>query len=241
MLLVDVGNSTLDCAAVLNNKIVSFFSASPKTNFLSLSEQFERITGEKPLSVVLASVNPPVSERLESQARKAVPVMMAKRDFPVPIECGLRDREEVGADRLLVSLAAHRRFGPSLVVDCGTAITFDLVSPNGVYLGGAISPGVGISAEALSQKCALLPKPNLPHKKPPLIGKSTQEALASGLLYGFASMIDRMVERFEEESGFSFCAIMTGGWARRLFPLCHRIADYIPHLVLEGLFIAVSE
>ena len=239
-LLVDVGNSGLDCAVVVGSKIEAFFQAPLSATFEQLCSRFKEKSGLQPQTLVLASVNPPVSSRLEEEAsRLETEVLVAERDFRIPIECDLKDRKEVGADRLLVALAAHRRFGASLVVDCGTAITFDLVSPEGLYLGGAIAPGIRISTEALHEKCALLPAAKLA-RKPALVGKSTQEALSSGLLHGFAAMVDGMVERFEREVGFRFCPVMTGGSAALLFPLCRKIADHIPYLVLEGLLIALK-
>ena len=239
-LLVDVGNSGLDCAVVIEGKIKAFFQAPLSATFEQLSARFKEKSGLQPETLVLASVNPPVSSRLEEEAnRLGTEALVAERDFRIPIECDLKNRKEVGADRLLVALASHRRFGASLVVDCGTAITFDLVSPEGLYLGGAIAPGIRISTEALHEKCALLPAAKLT-RKPPLVGKSTQEALSSGLLHGFAAMVDGMVERFEREVEFRFCSVMTGGSAALLFPLCRKIADHIPYLVLEGLLIALK-
>ena len=235
LLLADIGNSGIDCAVVVNDKITAFFSASLNTRFAELVEK----AGEAPEKFVLASVNPPVSERLlRDAAGSGIEVMVAGKDFAIPIKCGLKRLDEVGADRLLVALAAHRRFGASLVVDCGTATTFDLVSAEGVYLGGAITVGLGIAAEALAKRCALLPSSISPKPSPPLIGKTTEEALSAGLLQGFAAMIDGMVERYRQTVDFDFCPVMTGGSSALLFPLCKNIADFIPHLVLEGLFFA---
>jgi len=235
LLLADIGNSGIDCAVVVNDKITAFFKASLKVGFAELVEK----AGGAPEKIVLASVNPPVSERLvRDAAGSGVEALVAGKDFAIPIRCGLKRPEEVGADRLLVVLAAHRRFGASLVVDCGTATTFDLVSAEGVYLGGAITVGLGIAAEALAERCALLPSSISPKPNPPLIGRTTEEALSSGLLQGFAAMIDCMVQRFEQTVDFEFCPVMTGGWSALLFPLCKNIADFIPYLVLEGLFFA---
>jgi len=235
LLLADIGNSGIDCAVVVNEKITTFFNASLNVRFAELVEK----AGETPEKLVLASVNPPVSERLLRDAAKSgIEVMVAGKDFAIPIKCGLNRPNEVGADRLLVALAAHRRFGASLVVDCGTATTFDLVSAEGVYLGGAITVGLGIAADALAKRCALLPPSISPKPNPPLIGKTTEEALSSGLLQGFAAMIDGMVQRFRQTVDFEFCPVMTGGSSALLFPLCKNIADFIPHLVLEGLFFA---
>lgn len=235
LLLADIGNSGIDCAVVLNDKIIAFFKASLKAGFAELVEK----AGGMPQKLVISSVNPPVSERLvQDAAESRIEALIAGKDFAIPIRCGLKRRKEVGTDRLLVALAAHRRFGASLVVDCGTAITFDLVSADGVYLGGAITVGLGIAADALAQRCALLPASISPRPNPPLIGKTTEEALSSGLLHGFAAMIDCMVERFRQKVEFDFCAVMTGGSSALLFPLCRNIADFIPYLVLEGLFFA---
>jgi type III pantothenate kinase len=142
---------------------------------------------------------------------------------------------EVGADRLVNAVAAYERFGgPCVIVDFGTAITYDIVGAAGEYVGGIIAPGVEISMEALTSRAAAIPKIDL---TPPraLIGKSTVEAIRSGVIYGFAAQVDGMVGRLREELGDGTAAIATGGLAGAIVPFCDLIDDVDPLLTLTGL------
>lgn len=142
---------------------------------------------------------------------------------------------EIGADRLVNAVAAFERTrGSCIVVDFGTAITYDPVSAEGEYLGGIISPGVEISVEALASRAAKLPKVDL---EPPraLIGKSTIEAIRSGVIYGFAAMVDGIVARLLEEMGEETATIATGGLAHHIVPFTERIDEIDDLLTLEGL------
>lgn len=142
---------------------------------------------------------------------------------------------EIGADRLVNAVAAYERIqGACIVIDFGTAITYDPVSAEGEYLGGIISPGVEISVEALASRAAKLPKVDL---EPPraLIGKSTIEAIRSGVIYGFAAMVDGIVARLLEEMGEETATIATGGLAHHIVPFTERIDEIDDLLTLEGL------
>ncbi len=142
---------------------------------------------------------------------------------------------ELGADRLVNAVAAYEKVGgPVVVVDLGTALTFDVVSEDGAYLGGLIAPGVEISMEALTQRAAALPKIDL---TPPraLIGKSTVEAIRSGVIYGFAAQVDGMLARLRAELGQDTAAIATGGLADAIVPFCELIDEIDPMLTLTGL------
>jgi type III pantothenate kinase len=142
---------------------------------------------------------------------------------------------EVGADRLVNAVAAYERVaGPCVVVDFGTAITYDVVGAAGEYVGGIIAPGVEISMEALTSRAAAIPKIDL---TPPraLIGKSTVEAIRSGVIYGFASQVDGMLGRLREELGDETAAIATGGLADAIVPFCELIDEVDPMLTLTGL------
>ncbi|MCX7703087.1 MAG: type III pantothenate kinase [Planctomycetota bacterium] len=191
--------------------------------------------------IVLASVNPKVSTRIETEFKgENVSVFVFRRDFKVEMPVLLDKPEEVGADRLLNALAAYRRFGASVVVDCGTANTFDVVSPKGEYLGGAITPGIRISFKALATWTALLPDTK-PISAPPLVGKNTRQAMSSGVVYGTAAMIDGMLMRYKKELPFRFTAVATGGASALVIPYCLTKLLHIPTLSLEGLYIAYKE
>ena len=143
---------------------------------------------------------------------------------------------EVGADRLVNAVAAYDRLGgPCIVVDFGTAITYDAVSEAGEYLGGIISPGAEISIEALSERAAKLPKVELAAPRS-LIGKSTVDAIRSGIVYGFAGQVEGIVRRLREELGPDTPVIATGGLARAVVPFIHETIDEVDDLLtLTGL------
>ena len=142
---------------------------------------------------------------------------------------------EVGADRLVNAVAAYARVKSAcIVVDFGTAITYDAVSAEGELLGAIISPGVEISMEALSERAAKLPKVEL-EKPKELIGRSTQASIQSGVIYGFAGQVDGIVHRVREELGVEAHTIATGGLAMAIAPHCEEIDEVDDLLTLTGL------
>jgi type III pantothenate kinase len=142
---------------------------------------------------------------------------------------------EIGADRLVNAVAAYDKVrGPVVVVDFGTAITYDPVSADGEYLGGIITPGVEISMEALTSRAAALPRIDI---APPraLIGKSTVDAIRSGIVYGFAGQVDAIVRRLRGEMGEETETIATGGLASHIVPFTESIDEVDDLLTLTGL------
>src|SRR6202140_1109660 len=166
--------------------------------------------------VIISSVVPPLNSTLAG---------MAERYFHTQalfVEPGVRtgmpvhydNPQEVGADRIVNSIAAYAKYGgPCIIVDFGTAINFDVVSERGEYLGGALAPGIGISAEALFSRAARLFRVEI--KDPgKIIGTNTMQSLQSGLYYGYADMVDGIVERIKRVVGEKARVIATGGQAR---------------------------
>jgi type III pantothenate kinase len=142
---------------------------------------------------------------------------------------------EVGADRLVNAVAAHARVrGPCIVVDFGTAITYDAISADGEYLGGIISPGIEISLEALTERAAKLPRVELIAPRS-LIGKSTVDAIRAGVVYGFAAQVDGIVGRLRGELGAATRTLATGGLAHVIVPFCESIDEVDDLLTLTGL------
>lgn len=142
---------------------------------------------------------------------------------------------EVGPDRVVNTLAAHTLYGgPAIVVDFGTSTNFDVVSEKGEFLGGALAPGLEISVDALAARAARLFKVELVEPRS-VIGKTTVEALQSGLVYGFASQVDGMVERISRELDADPIVIATGGLSHLMTGLCESIDHHEPDLTLIGL------
>ena len=147
--------------------------------------------------------------------------------------------KEVGPDRVVNTLAAHTLYGgPAIVVDFGTSTNFDVVSARGEFMGGALAPGIEISVDALAARAARLFKVELVEPRS-VIGKTTVEALQSGLVYGFAAQVDGMVDRISRELSIGGDAapvvIATGGLSTLMMGLCERIDEHEPDLTLIGL------
>ena len=141
---------------------------------------------------------------------------------------------EIGPDRLVNAVAGYEKVGGAcVIVDFGTAVTHDVVSADAEYLGGVIFPGLEISLEALTERAAALPTIDLTEPRA-VLGKSTVEAIRSGVLYGYAGMVDGILERLEGELGVSY-AIATGGHAAHVAPYSSRIREVDDLLTLTGL------
>ncbi|MDR0843345.1 MAG: type III pantothenate kinase [Acidobacteriota bacterium] len=145
------------------------------------------------------------------------------------------DPQQLGADRIVDAAAAYKLYGgPVCVIDFGTATTFDAVSADGDFLGGAIAPGIGIAAEALYRRAAKLPKVDL-EPPPAAIGGNTRNSLQSGILYGYAGLVDGMVARFRAELGADMKVVATGGLAEIVAAEAGSIGILAPWLMLDGL------
>ncbi len=189
--------------------------------------------------VCMASVVPPLTERVATACRRYL------GQEPLVVEAGVRtgvriryeDPRAVGADRIVDAAAVRTLYGgPACVVDFGTATTFDAISKEGDYLGGAIAPGIGIAAEALFMRAAKLPRVEL--KRPPAaIGRNTVHAMQSGLLFGYVGLVEGLVARFRRELGAEMKVIATGGLAEVIAQETDVIDIINPWLTLDGLAI----
>ena len=185
----------------------------------------------------MASVVPPLTGTFIEACRRYLSLEPLVVDAGV--KTGVRIRYEnpraVGTDRIVDAAAVKELYGvPACVVDFGTATTFDAISSNGDYLGGAIAPGVNIAAEALFQRTAKLPRVDL--KRPPTaIGRNTEHAMQSGLLFGYVGLVEGMVNRFRSELGSNMQVIATGGLAQIVANETEKIQIVAPWLTLDGL------
>ena len=161
--------------------------------------------------------------------------LVARSNLDWGFEIRMDNPEEVGADRLLNALAAHRRYqGPLVVIDFGTATTFDVVDADGAYIGGVISPGINLSIEALHRAAARLPRIGIgrPHS---VIGRSTVPAMQSGIYWGYVGMIEGLVARIQAEFGGPLKVIATGGLAPLLAEGTAVIERIDADITLDGL------
>lgn len=187
--------------------------------------------------VVLASVVPPLTGRLVQACREYL--FQEPLVVDAGVKTGLRirydDPRQVGADRVADAVAVlHLYGGPACVVDFGTATTFNAVTKEGEYLGGAITAGINLAAEALFTHAAKLPRIDL-QRPPSVIGRNTVHAMQAGLLFGYVSMVEGMVARFRAELGPEMKVVATGGLAGLVAEETHVIDVIAPWLTLEGL------
>ena len=187
--------------------------------------------------VILSSVVPPLTPALEGMAEKYLGLR------PLTVGPGIKtgmnilyeDPKEVGADRIVNSVAGYAKYGgPLIVVDFGTATTFDAISADGAYLGGAIAPGLGISTEALFEHAAKLSRIDLVRPKS-VIGRTTVSSMQSGIIFGFAGQVDELVRRMKAELGGRAKVVATGGFAPLIAKETSTIDVVDEFLTLEGL------
>jgi len=206
---------------------------------LTLSALFshaQRATGEV-TDLIISSVVPPLLPIWERVASKLFdrPALIVGPGIRTGMPVRYENPREVGADRIVNAVAAFEMFGgPVIAVDFGTATTFDCVSREGEYLGGAIFPGIHISMEALFERASMLHRVELARPKS-AIGRTTTTALQSGLLFGYAGVVDALVERIRAELGQDAHVVATGGLAHRVADETRSIERVEPFLTLEGL------
>jgi type III pantothenate kinase len=187
--------------------------------------------------VVICSVVPALTSAVVSMTERSMEIapVVVGPDLDLGIVIDYFDPGEVGPDRLTNAVAVHDTVkGPALVVDFGTATTFDAVTAGGHYLGGVIAPGVMTSAENLFRRGALLPRVAV-DPPPHVMGRSTEEAMRSGIVYGAAGQVDEIVRRMIEEWGETPCVIATGGLAEMIARYSKTIESVEPDLTLVGL------
>ncbi len=246
LLAVDVGNTEIGLGVFRDSDLLHTWRLSTMAErtsdelallFAGLLAQHGMSFDSQITGAVIASVVPAVTSSLREMAERYFPVPPVivgpgtKTGVPVLTD----NPREVGADRVVNTLAAFARFGgPAIVVDFGTSTNFDVISDKGEFLGGVIAPGIQISAASLFSRTARLTRVELAAPRSP-IGKSTVEAIQSGLIFGTAGEVDGIVRRVKEELGATATVIATGGLAPVVLPHCLTIDHHEPWLTLEGL------
>ena len=187
-------------------------------------------------AIAVSSVVPPARTALEEVALRYFGVQAlfieATMDLGMPVL--YNPPGDVGADRIVNAIAAYEEYGgPAIVVDFGTATTFDAISLEGEYLGGVIAPGIGISSEALFLRAARLPRIEI-RQPSKVIGSSTVASMQSGLYWGYAGLVDGVLRRMKEELENPH-VVATGGLAELIFPACEEIDSVEKNLTLEGM------
>lgn len=244
-LALDLGNTNLT---------VGLYAGEQLTNHWRLQTVAERTADEYGLALIallqraacppealegvcLASVVPPLTDRLS----RACETYLGRRPLVVDanlktgVRLGYEDPRQIGADRLADAVAAYHLYGgPACIVDFGTATTFNALTAEGEYLGGAITIGAALAAETLFTRTARLPRVALA-RPPSVIGRNTVHAMQAGLFFGYISLIEGMTARFRQELGPGMKVIATGGLAEQIAPETAVIDILAPHLTLDGL------
>lgn len=245
LLAVDAGNTNIVLGLFEDARLVADWRISTRTSATSdeLGVLFRALFVEAkqdPASVsgmIVASVVPDINEALARMGE------VYFRTRPLFVEPGVRtglpilyeNPHEVGADRIVNAVAAVARHGaPVIVLDFGTATTFDVVGPKGEYLGGVIAPGPAISAEALFRRAARLSRVDV-RKPPQVIGRNTKDSVQSGLFHGYVALIEGLVARVRAELGVPAPVVATGGLAAIFGAELPFVAEVDPRLTLEGL------
>ena len=242
LLAVDVGNTNTVLGLFTGDELVRSWRITTHARatgdemaltFRGLLDEQPEITG-----LALCSTVPSVLHELRpmlSSFFHEIPVVIVEPGTKTGVPILTDNPKEVGADRIVNTLAAHQHFGgPCIVVDFGTSTNLDVVSAQGEFLGGALAPGIDISLEALSTKAAQLRKVEVARPRSP-IGKNTVEALQSGAVFGFAGQVDGLVDRIIEEIGAVTAVVATGGLASVVIGESETITHHDPHLTLTGL------
>ena len=245
LLALDVGNTNIVVGVFEGQKMVEHWrvrtdrerTADEHGLLVTHLLQYACLPPQGVRGIIISNVVPPMTDALLGMARRffhVEPIFVSHElDLGVPIR--YHNPSEVGADRLVNAVAAIHKYGaPAIVVDFGTATTLDVISPQGEYLGGCIMPGVGISAEALFRTAARLPRIELVAPEH-VVGRTTVEAMQSGILLGYAGAIDALVERICKELGCAATVVATGGLSERIAAETRTIQHVDPWLTLEGL------
>lgn len=240
ILTVDIGNTNISVAGFCDEKEPSFIKTYPDNRFHSSDELYNALKRDIRGTfdgAVLCSVVPPLTVMVKSALEKFISgdVTVIDSSFNDGLAISGYDRNKLGNDRIADMTAAKGLYGtPAVVFDMGTATTVSVINRDGVFTGGMIMPGLGLSINALSSGTALLPgiKPTAPNS---LLGQDTVTCINNGVIYSQASAIEGICSRIEEALGESVKTVITGGAAKFIIPVCRRPVIYDEHLLLKGL------
>jgi type III pantothenate kinase len=243
LLVVDVGNTNIVLGVYRDDELVASWrlaTARERTSdeYGILARQLVGdVTQNGFAGAIISSVVPPLNSAMGEMMRTYFKLdpMWVEPGIKTGIALKVENPLEVGADRIVDAVAAYSRFGgPTLVIDFGTATTFDLVSAAGEYLGGIIAPGLNISAEALFARAARLPRVDI-RRPAHLIGTNTVSQMQSGIYFGYLGLVDGIIKRFKAEVQGLETVLATGGLAPLLAQDSEHIGFVDPELTMRGL------
>jgi len=245
LLTIDVGNTQVALGMFDGDDLIGHWRVSTNADatFDEVRWQISGILGADGFSqsdilgVAISSVVPAITTSLRRVAPHITTgaVVVVEPGTKTGLSIEIDNPREVGADRVVNSVAARERHGePAIVVDFGTSTNFDVIGPDGAYLGGSIAPGLAISTDALVSGTAALRDVEFAEPRS-VIGKGTVEAIQSGALYGHAGLVDGIIERIAATLGGDIQRVATGGLASTIVPHCRSVETIDPYLTLEGL------
>lgn len=246
LLAVDVGNTNLVCGLFQGKELTQTFrleTVRTRTvdEHAALISQLLQLRGVSPKDIhacILASVVPPATDTISQAIEDVIqvkPLIVGGPGLKTGIRIRYDNPREVGADRIVNAVAAHERCSSDvIVVDFGTATTFDCVTKEGEYIGGVIVPGVQVSLDGLLVRAAKLSRIDLA-VPPQVIGKNTVHAMQSGVIHGYASLVDGLLEKIAKEMTGPCHTMATGGLASRICAHTTGVQEVCPDLTLQGL------
>ncbi len=245
ILALDIGNSQIVCGVFENEILIADWRLS--TDHGKTADEYGmtirsllRFAKIEPVNLegcIMSSVVPPITQVLETAAHNIIgqPPLMATSSCPHGLTLRYDNPEEIGTDRLVNAAAAFARYQKHLIiVDFGTATTFCTITQQGEYLGGAIAPGLKSAADSLHLKTAKLPEVDLAIPQS-IIGRNTATSMQSGIMYGYAGLVDEIVKRIQQDIQKPTYVLATGGLASTILPISQTIQEVRPQLTLEGL------
>ena len=245
ILAIDIGNTTVEFGFVEDGKILDSFKLYSNVDktaddwFINIKSILSSGLEKKIKDFVISSVVPQIESKITNAIKlrfKKKPLIIGK-DLDIPVKNKYKNPQEVGIDRLVNAYGAIKKYSsPLIIVDLGTAITFDVVNKEGEYEGGAIFSGIDSSLKALFSKTAKLPMVSITNIKN-VVGKTTVESIQSGIFNGYCSLIEGMVMRITNEFGYSFNTVLTGGNANLIsegLSIKHYLDKY---LSLESIYL----
>jgi type III pantothenate kinase len=253
ILAVDIGNTNIDIGLFLDATIDPIQSipgsskAKLKKAFQDAWSKVPRVAtskeGKRDGVIVACSVKPAWTKMIKDLVKEALDerIYLIGKDIPIQLGSWVDDPTEVGTDRMVAATAAYAVVeGAVAVIDIGTAITIDLVDPNGVFQGGSIFPGFELSAQALNEYTAQLPKVKIERPTEPY-GKNTHDAITCGIYYAVIGALQETVRRYAEKLGTWPQTIITGAGAKLIQADCEFIDTYVPNLVVTGIVLTYKD
>lgn len=245
ILAIDVGNTHIEVGLYNNKKYITSWRIATGVHrtedemitFLDYFLSQKKLKLDDVDDMIISSVVPNVTQIFQKLCRNYFnkEVFVVEYTLDTGLKIDYNPPSSVGADRICNAVAAYEKFGgPTIIVDFGTATTLDIIDSKGTYLGGAIAPGLEMTALSLYERTAKLPKISLEYPET-IIGKTTEHSMQAGIMYGTIKMVDGLIELMKKEIKGNVKVIATGGLANHILSKSQQIQQVETNLVLEGL------